>query len=425
MVFFYTCPCGDEFNNSQLNLAIYTYYSRYDEAVLLVDLDASGPILQNGWGETVVLDNGNILFIGANQYRMGCVERMKEFNWQEGNIVNEWEIPCKFSFPDTEDFIFDVSPEYYDAYSNIKHNDQDITAEEYLEAYENYKQHIAMPLLPMAFSFTDMTSDNSRRALPREVFESGNYYNLIDCVEMFGGDPNMIPGYSQSVDVVQSTEPIAFSSECKTAYLDKINSLTLDDLKAEYDGVSDDFFFTYELVYVNDDDIPELLICCTNYDGGVRKNYHVACMILCEYKDGQVIELIHTWYEICKVYKLLICYSPRENKIRIPIWEGSGAVVHTSIISINSDCTAAVSEEYLGSVFDLEEKPDVWSPGPSFMNGESIKDYGGSKYFYTYDPATQRITKINKYDYDKALGFHVEELHATKSYSEIVEELSQ
>ncbi len=101
--------------------------------------------------------------------------------------------------------------------------------------------------------------------------------------------------------------------EVRDAYLDKANSVSNEEFVEEgYDqpGTGD---FTFDLVYINDDDIPELLICQNErneYRGDrIRANVYT-------YKDGRVVEVIHTVLGECIDVGAYTYYYPRENLVR-------------------------------------------------------------------------------------------------------------
>ena len=140
--------------------------------------------------------------------------------------------------------------------------------------------------------------------------------------------------------------------EVRDAYLDKANSVSDSEfVERDYDqpGTGD---FTFDLVYINDDDIPELLICQNErneYRGDrIRANVYT-------YKDGRVVEVIHTVLGECIDVGAYTYYYPRENLVRAS-YRISSSEQGVVVYRMSSDGEEAQETSYVVEYKDRESE---------------------------------------------------------------------
>ena len=391
LIFLY-CPTAD---TSYVRLAVYTYDSSSETAVLLLDNDFS---YYEEFEGAVLLDNGNALF---KYYREGQVVDgigdehgyllEVEFNGDKCTIVNEWELTHGG----------DV----------ILNGELMGGSETYYSTLVDYKSHMVFPLMPDDDTFRyyeNSTDDPEYYFMSRDIFDAGDYYYFDDLVALLGGDS----GSSTVTPTTETSAVASFSAEMKAAYLDIINNVTYADFEDDWGNIPDSGEFSFDLVYYNEDDIPELLVCLTRYESYARYTGDVVYANLYTFTNGEVIELKH---KMCVVSNTITCYYPRENMMRSASYDHAGGMFYYSITGMNDDCTAMETTYYTKANCDLEIYPDGW--------GDSD---GETWYYYIHDLDNHEyipITESQFNDLTTANGDPVE-LVGTKTADEITAELS-
>ena len=392
LMFLY-CPTTD---TSYYRLAVYIYDSSTESAVLLMDRDVTdGGHFSDG---AVMLDNGNIAY---NRYfekvdSSGFVEEEMhlyeiEPDGAEGKIINEWT------------FLHG---------GDVEHNGQLAgTYEVWNEASSDFRSRAVFPLMPSFGTivyFQNSSESNESCLLTREIYDAGDYYYFDDLVALLGGDS----GSSTATPTTETSAVASFSAELKAAYLDIINNVSYADFEDDWGDIPDSGEFSFDLIYYNNDDIPELLVCLTRYESYARYTGDVVYANLYTFTNGEVIELEH---KMCVVSNTITCYYPRENMMRSASYDHAGGMFYYSITGMNEDCTAMETTYYTKANCDLEIYPDGW--------GDSD---GETWYYYIHDLDTHEyipITESQFNDLTTANGDSVE-MVATKTASEITAELS-
>ena len=208
--------------------------------------------------------------------------------------------------------------------------------------------------------------------------------------------------------------------EWKAAYLEIVNTITYSDFEDIYGDALDSGELTYDLININDDDVPELLVCVTrnedlgNYDKEMyEESGDVVYATLFTYADGEAVELIHS--AISDSPSDYMSYYIRDNKIVITgNYEYYYMITWWRVVSIDDDLKSLSSANYLSAYADIELYPDGYDPD----NWE--------EHFYSYDPETDDKTQIGEEEFNEATkgsGKRME-LKAAKSLDEIIEKLS-
>lgn len=171
----------------------------------------------------------------------------------------------------------------------------------------------------------------------------------------------------------ENTAPVP--DEVKAAYLDVVNNVSYEDFKSEYYGVPSSGKFSYDLVYVDNDDIPELLVCLT-VSGGLNGD-EVFANLYTIGNDNKAVQLFQRW--AADRFDANTVYYPRENMVREFFRSGA------------SDCFIDVVSI------------DATSRQPKFSYYEQIYDVNDSSIvnYYIYDNKNHKtIAEITKLEYE-------------------------
>ena len=226
---------------------------------------------------------------------------------------------------------------------------------------------------------------------------------------------------ADTTEAVETVDP----AEWKQAYLEVVNSTTYSSFEDADGNIPDEGEFTFDLVYINDDDVPELLVCLTrsedlgNYDKEMyEETGDVSYANLYTYTDGKVVELMHNTRVIVS-YLRTAKYYVRENKIiNTEGFRYTTDVICYSVTDISDDLESVDTTYFAVSWVDLEEYPDGWYSGNDYSR----------QYYYAYDLEADEITEITEDAYNSAVSGSGEgdtgKLVAEKTYDEIVALLS-
>ena len=226
---------------------------------------------------------------------------------------------------------------------------------------------------------------------------------------------------ADTTEAVETIDP----AEWKQAYLEVVNSTTYSSFEDADGNIPDEGEFTFDLVYINDDDVPELLVCLTrsedlgNYDKEMyEETGDVTYANLYTYTDGKVVELMHNTC-VYVSYLRTAKYYVRENKIiNTEGFRYTTDVICYSVTDISDDLESVDTTYFAVSWVDLEEYPDGWYSGNDYSR----------QYYYAYDLEADEITEITEDAYNSAVSGSGEgdtgKLVAEKTYDEIVALLS-
>ena len=171
----------------------------------------------------------------------------------------------------------------------------------------------------------------------------------------------------------------------KQAYLDRIDSLTEDDFNNGQISIANGYTMGYDLVFINDDQIPELVCCLNTAMGDSWINLYT-------YANGETVKLGSSMYR----YKVDITYVPAGNMIGAggAISE-AGAAFYSEYWKMSDDCTILETIEYCSYVYDhLKFK--------SLQEAMEADEYvEGVWYNYTYDPDTGSLIEISEEEMSK------------------------
>ncbi|MCR5328692.1 MAG: hypothetical protein K6E12_07590 [Saccharofermentans sp.] len=290
LMFLY-CPSS---NTSYVRLAIYSYDSSTDTAVCLLDRD----VTEGGaFEDAALLDNGNLVYYRFYDPIEGDDDDFDEWEGHlyeveldgaEGVVINHWS--CDPGYNSYLNGEFAGPGNVFD------------------EAFDDYKSQVVLPIMPeyrTIEDYSDPSYYSEYGLMTREIYDAGDYYYINDLIALLSGDPGTV------VTPTTGTTPAAsFSNEIKEAYLDVVNNISYDDFQKSGDYAPTEGEFAFDLIYVNDDDIPELLITHILYNSYCGDMY---TSNLYTYADGNVVELMHC----CRSEYLNdnTVYYPRENLI--------------------------------------------------------------------------------------------------------------
>ena len=174
------------------------------------------------------------------------------------------------------------------------------------------------------------------------------------------------------------------------AYLEKASSISANDFLDEWDEPHCSDTFSYDLAYINADDIPELVVSTQvveNYARTGEQTFTYANIYT--FHNGEVIELCH----MCVDFE----YYPRENVFG-PMYgytDYAGGHYSTTSYSINAEGNGINTSLFEACAVDMEVYPDIWS---GLDSGAASDDW----YYYSDDPVTYEITRISEEEFNNA-----------------------
>ena len=228
------------------------------------------------------------------------------------------------------------------------------------------------------------------------------------------------PETTETSETTEATTTIN-DEEWKAAYLEIVNTITYSNFEDDNGDPMDFGDLTYDLIYINNDSIPELLVCLTRtedlgrYDKEMYEEYgEVKFVCLYTYTEGSAVELIHSM----RVYfPLTSQYCPRQNTIiKFDNFRYSYDALCYSVMKISDSLDSIETTYYVASWIDLELYPEGWSPDNEYDR----------QYYYTYDAETDELTEISEGEFDSATtgSGGREKFIASKTLEEITKELS-
>lgn len=169
------------------------------------------------------------------------------------------------------------------------------------------------------YSFWWLRSPSS---IPLENYDQSSYKYYADIgasgnIDEWGGAVTTLLGVRpvmrisfDEVNAPPAEVTVQISDEAKAAYLNKINEITYNDFESEWYGVPTSGRFTYDLIYVDNDDIPELLVCLT-ISGGPNGDEVFANLYAYSENDHEVYQIFQRW--AADRFDAHTHYYPREN----------------------------------------------------------------------------------------------------------------
>ncbi len=171
----------------------------------------------------------------------------------------------------------------------------------------------------------------------------------------------------------------------KDAYLEVARSITPADFNAGGSSIP----VKFNLIYVDDDDIPEL-VC--GYDAGDGFD-----IFLCIYtvRDGQAVRLEDSDGPLIRVGRIMIYYFEKENLICTGgSIDEAGASIRSQYWHINSDKTGVDVESVISYAYDPNKYDTAW-------DAEDAGEIGDRRYEYLYSPATRERRELTDEDRER------------------------
>lgn len=161
----------------------------------------------------------------------------------------------------------------------------------------------------------------------------------------------------------------------------------------------------FDLIYVDNDDIPELVV-----------DNHGYWVSLYGFKDGHAYNIMDSWgYGAMGNYGY--SYSPKNNVFYNWNTDYAGAIGYTTLFSINDE--GKVVTTYWSMLINFNDIDGNEEPSEEEL--ESADEYSGSIKYYSSDKDMSE-EEIKK-EMDKYESCHFEELIGTKDYNSIMEQL--
>ena len=211
-----------------------------------------------------------------------------------------------------------------------------------------------------------------------------------------------------STDNVDLTGDVDFTkledNGWKDAYRAMVDSVTQDDFNDGMLGTKVTYTLGYDLVFINNDQIPELVCCLNSETGDSWINIYT-------YVDGETVMLGSSLYR----YVADVTYVPSGNLIGAGGGRSeAGAVWYSSYWMMSDDCKIIETVEYESSAYDLLKYDSV---SDALQAGENCDSHD---YHYVYDPENKELIELSEEELNEINEKHMgmKSLYTTKTAEE-------
>ena len=193
-------------------------------------------------------------------------------------------------------------------------------------------------------------------------------------------------------DTLEGTIAMSIDNGWKDGYLGKIENFDLGEFVGKYGSpnFADDTKPYFNLVFINDDAVPELVAMSWDLQYNLWINIYT-------YVDGEVIKIGDSMSQ----YKISICYSPFNCFLNTEgAFDQAGGEAEVLYVRMSNDFSEIYKLDIVSSSYDQTIYSDVWEAEAA----GAVTD--GDWYTYKFDPETSSLTELTpeeKTDLDNAL----------------------
>ena len=193
-------------------------------------------------------------------------------------------------------------------------------------------------------------------------------------------------------DTLEGTIAMSIDNGWKDAYIGKIEGFGLSEFQGKYGSlnIADDTKPNFNLVFINDDAVPELVAMAWDLQGNLWMNIYT-------YADGEVTKIGDSMGQ----YKISICYSPFNCFLNTEgSFDQAGGEAEVLYVRMSNDFSEIYKLDIVSSSYDQNIYSDVWEAEAA----GAVTD--GDWYTYKFDSETSSLVELTpeeKADLDNAL----------------------
>ena len=197
---------------------------------------------------------------------------------------------------------------------------------------------------------------------------------------------------SAAPDTLEGTIEMSVDNGWKDAYIGKIGDFGLGEFQGKYGSLNfaDDTKPNFNLVFINDDAVPELVAMAWDLQGNLWMNIYT-------FADGEVVKIGDSMGQ----YKISICYSPFNCFLNTEgAFDQAGGEAEVLYVKMSNDFSEISTLDIVSSSYDQMIYSDVWEAEAA----GAVTD--GDWYTYKFDPETSSLVELTpeeKADLDNAL----------------------
>ncbi|MBR5357849.1 MAG: sigma-70 family RNA polymerase sigma factor [Clostridiales bacterium] len=183
-------------------------------------------------------------------------------------------------------------------------------------------------------------------------------------------------------DTLEGTIAMSIDNGWKEAYTGKIENFDLGEFKGKYGDLNfgDDVNPYFNLVFINDDAVPELVAMAWDLQGNLWINIYT-------FADGEVTKIGDSMSQ----YKISICYSPFNCFLNTAgSFDQAGAEAEVVYLRMSNDFSEIYTLDIVSSSYDQTIYSDVWEAEAA----GAVTD--GDWYTYKFDPETSSLTELSE-----------------------------
>ena len=183
-------------------------------------------------------------------------------------------------------------------------------------------------------------------------------------------------------DTLEGTIAMSIDNGWKDGYLGKIESFDLGEFQGKYGSLNfaDDTKPYFNLVFINDDAVPELVAMAWDMQGNLWINIYT-------FADGEVTKIGDSMGQ----YKISICYSPFNCFLNTEgAFDQAGAEAEVVYLRMSNDFSEIYKLDIVSSSYDQTIYSDVWEAEAA----GAVTD--GDWYTYKFDPETSTLTELSE-----------------------------
>lgn len=183
-------------------------------------------------------------------------------------------------------------------------------------------------------------------------------------------------------DTLEGTIAMSIDNGWKDGYLGKIESFDLGGFQGKYGSLNfaDDTKPYFNLVFINDDAVPELVAMAWDMQGNLWINIYT-------FADGEVTKIGDSMGQ----YKISICYSPFNCFLNTEgAFDQAGAEAEVVYLRMSNDFSEIYKLDIVSSSYDQTIYSDVWEAEAA----GAVTD--GDWYTYKFDPETSTLTELSE-----------------------------
>lgn len=183
-------------------------------------------------------------------------------------------------------------------------------------------------------------------------------------------------------DTLEGTIEMSIDNGWKDGYQGKIESFDLGEFKGKYGDLNfgDDAKPYFNLVFINDDAVPELVAMAWDMQSNLWINIYT-------FVDGEVIKIGDSMSQ----YKISICYSPFNCFLNTAgSFDQAGAEAEVVYLRMSNDFSEIYTLDIVSSSYDQTVYSDVWEAEAA----GAVTD--GDWYTYKFDPETSSLIELSE-----------------------------